>query len=290
MRQWTGSPGAATVTIAIGPAFEGGTVDLLFLAPAGASLGVAGTVTVDGATPPQGPVTLNTSGVSTSGLLTFSPGGTIATAGTTTITGTGTAFTASMIGQLLTSTGGTVTLPAGTYITAVASATSITVNTTPAVGSGGVPTTHGWVPMVKRITGLAAGAHTVTFTTNTSDSVANSILLLYGLGLESQNPTTPIVWCNIARTPAQTGGQQTNATALNAATAAVLNGTATAFGTAEPAFGTNVVLGDIDSALGVSPAYFLADGLHPNSRGHRLIARTVLAKVQGFTTDQLLAR
>ena len=290
-KYWTGTvSGSPSVTISIGPEFEGGVVDLTVLAIAGSNLGVAGTVTVDGATPPQGSVTLNTSGVSTTTLATRTDVATSATASTT-VTGVSTNFTSADIGKVFIPTG-TVTgsVPAGTVITAVASTTSITLSNS-VTFTATTCSVNGYFPMTKRLTGLAAGAHTVTLTITGKDS-ANSALILYGLGLESVNPTTPVLWCNIARVPSQTSTQKTNAAALNTASAAVIAGTASALSgnTAEPAFGNNVQYVDVDTLFGQNGAYFL-DGLHLNSRGHRLIARTLFSVIRNnFTPDQLMAR
>jgi hypothetical protein len=214
--------------------------------------------------------------------------------------------------------------------------------------------------MVKRITGLAAGAHTITLTITGKDG-ANSALFVHGIGMETLNPTTPVVWCNIARTPSQSGTFQNNSVALNASSQGVIQGpstlTATATNgsttltfpsansvaagqtvtgagitsatvssvnystgvvtitgtittlttsayvftnpvrsgnTAEPTLGSNVIFVDIDTLFGgatPNPGYFLSDGLHLNSRGHRLMARTLFSTiVSKFSADQLIAR
>lgn len=294
MSMWTGTvSGSPKVTISIGPAFEGGIVDLFVLGAAGTSLGVAGAITVDGTTPPQGTVTVNTSAVSTSALLVKTVTGTITAAASATVTGSGTNFAASDVGCLLIPASGTY--PAGLIITAVASATSITVSSAITVTAVAC-TTNSWTPMVKRITGLSSGAHTVTLTITGSDSVANSVLMVYGLGIETLNPPTPVLWCNIPRCPSQNSTQKSNSVALNTASAAMIAGTATPLtgNTAEPALGNNVQLVDIDSLFGgASPivSYFMADGLHPNSKGHRLMARTLFSVMQSrFTPDQLISR
>jgi hypothetical protein len=149
--------------------------------------------------------------------------------------------------------------------------------------------------MVKRLTGLAAGAHTIVVTITGSDSVANSCLILMGMGAETVNPTTPLVWCNIARTPGQTAGQKTNSLNLNTDSAAVIAGTFTPIHTnsAEPAFGSNVAFQDIDSLLnGASTTtFFLPDGLHPNARGHAELAAALFRTIRSrYTTEQLAAR
>ena len=296
---WTGTvSGSPKVVISIGPGYEGGVVDIFLLAIAGSSKGVAGTVTVDGATPPQGSVTFNTSGVSTSGLATRSSTATSFSVSSTTLTASGGTpdFTSADIGKMVTFTGGTGSCPAGTYITAVASTSSATLSAAATTASATACSIAGYYPMVKRLTGLAAGAHTITLTITGSDSTTNSALILMGLGIEPVHPTGPVLWCNIARTPSQTSGQKTNSVALNTASQAVINGTASALSgnTAEPSLGTNVQYVDIDTLFGgASPTtnYFLPDGLHLNSYGHRLMAKTLFAVMRNsFTPDQLMAR
>ena len=286
---WTGTvSGGPSMAISVGPAFEGGVMDLFLIVPAGAGFGVTASVLVDGATPPNGACTINTESVSTSGLLTRVVPGTNTAAASATVTGAGTNYTQNDVGTLFTSSAGTV--PAGTIVTAVASATSITVSNAVTI-AGTTVTLSQYVPMVKRLTGLAPGAHTITVNI-TAKTGANSVLFLYALGLETVNPTTPVVWCNIATVPIQTTQQKTNTLALNAASQSVIGGTATpiAGNSAEPPFGANVVYQDINSIFQTNAAYFF-DGLHFNSRGHRLMARTLFATiVSKFSADQLIAR
>ena len=102
--------GSPSMTISIGPAFEGGSVDVFFLAPAGTNLGVTASLLVDGAIPPQGAVTINTESASTSGLLTNSPTATSysATSSATLVSSGGTPnFTANDVGKLIILSGGT---------------------------------------------------------------------------------------------------------------------------------------------------------------------------------------
>lgn len=281
-----------TLSFTVGPAFEGGTIDVMFLAVAGSSLGVGGSITVDGTDPPQGTVTFSTNNLSTSGIGLNNPGGTITTSGSsTTITGAGTTFSQKDVGKTLVYAG---SIP-GLVITAVTTGTQITVNQAVNIASGVSCTTNSWYPMVKRITGLSAGAHTVKLTV-TSSASSQASLWLYGFGFESQNPTTPVLWCNVARSPSQTSGQKTNSVALNAASLAVINGTATPItgNTAEPALGTNVQYVDIDTLFGGATPnvnLFLPDGIHPNTAGHRLMARTLFSAIRNnFSPDQLMAR
>lgn len=290
---WSGTIGGSpTAVYHVGPAFEGGTIDLIVLGAAGTSVGVAGTITVDGATPPQGSVTIDTSSVSTSGLLSRTQTG-CSTATSTTLTFPTNTITAADIGSLVTGTN----IAPGSIITGGITATTCTLSQATTGTTGSLTMTiASWVPMVKRLTGLAAGAHTITLTLTTPTSGgANSAMIVYGLGLESQNPTTPVVWCGIARTPSQTSGQKTAALALNTASKAAIAGTATPLtgNTAHAPFGANVQYVDIDTLLGggAVTTYFLPDGLHLNSEGHRLMARTLFSVIRNnFSPDQLIAR
>lgn len=298
---WTGTvSGSPSFTMSLGPAFEGGNLDVMFLAIAGSSLGVAGTLTVDGSPPPsQNPCTINTSGMSTSGISVRTSTATQLTASasnTVTVTGGTGDFSTTDIGKVLVASVASGTLPAGSIITAVASASSITV--IPPGGAAltfvttGTVTVNGWYPMVKRITGLAQGAHTVTFTITGSDSTAQSAIVVYGIGIESNFPPTPAIWCNIARCPFQTSGQKTNAVALNTASSQVIAGSYTPLSgnSQEPKFPPNVQYVDLDSLFSASSSYFI-DGLHFNSRGHRLMARTIFNVLQArYSPDELISR
>lgn len=86
----------------------------------------------------------------------------------------------------------------------------------------------------------------------------------------------PFVLCNVARRGGDDGytpnGSSAIVTEANTMIAAVV---------AEFTSGL-VVLADIDTGVGSSAANF-ADDLHPNDRGHELIARTILAALDGLT-------
>ena len=284
--------GGPSMAISVGPSFEGGVLDVFFLAPAGTNLGVTASILVDGATPPQGAVTVNTESVSTSGLLTNTNAGTTFTNTAGTLVGTGSPnFTPNDVGKLVTLTGGAGTLPPGTFVTGYTSASTVTISSTTGVTGATSCVLSQYVPMVTRLTGLAAGAHTITVNV-TAKTTNNSALFLLCLGAESSNPTTPVLWCNIARTPFQNTQQKTNSLALNTASAAVIGGTATpiAGNSQEPAFQQGVQYVDVDSVIQQNPALFF-DGLHFNSRGHRLMARTLFNVIYRYLTqDQLMAR
>ena len=295
LAKFTGVATAASIAFSVGPSFEGGVLDLFLLAPAGTSVGYNGPVTVDGAQPPQGAVNVNTSAVSTSGLCTYSTG-TCTAAASVTVTTT-TQWPQTVIGDLFTAAAGTV--PAGTVISAVG-VNTLTLSAAVTL-AGVVGTARKWVPMVKRLTGLTAGAHTVTLTLNGADSTAGasqSCLLLVGLGRETIAPLTPVLWCNITRCPGE--GSSVIALAYNAVSQAVIAGTASpatpASGTpanVEPALPASVIYCDIDTLLGgsTSNANFGPDGFHLNSRGDRLMTDYLFAVIEGsLSPPQLISR
>ncbi len=111
---------------------------------------------------------------------------------------------------------------------------------------------------------LTAGAHTVVATGS-----AGGLAFDY-LAVEANTPR-PVLFANIAKTPASTSTTRTSIDALNAATQTVL---------AE--FGTWAVYVDIDSLLGLNNAYF-ADQTHPNDIGHALIAQAMATAINGLS-------
>lgn len=295
--KFTGAVGAtpAKLDIAIGPAFEGGTIDLFFLAEGGASHGAAATITVDGATPPSGVTTINTSGASPVEN-NSNTGATFGTTSASTAATSSAAVNQLSVGLLVSNA---TNLAPGTYITAInAAGTGLTLSQNAlATNSNEVWGVRGFVPMVKRLTGLAAGAHTITITLTGIDATDKSAALwFYGYGLESNDPATPILWCNIAKTPSLTAGQKTNCDTLNADTQAVINGTTPSGGglagnSLDPAFGRNVVYADIDTVIGQTAKFFLSDGLHLNSRGNGMLARYLYGLMKArFSTQQLVSR
>jgi hypothetical protein len=297
VKMFSGAVGTSTPTtikINIPPAFEGGAVDLFFLALGGSNNGGAATITVDGATF-NGGTTISTNSVSpTANQKTV----TCSISGTTLTATSGTFSNPGDIGTFVVDTTTPANIPAGTYITTTdgtgatntnipsATTTTSTISSSGTTATGQVLTLLGFVPMVKRLTGLTAGAHTITVTLNSMGSGAVPRFLFYGYGIESSNTISPdlsasIAMCNIPHTPG-TASANTNITTANTAIAAVLNGTATGVSgnSTEPSLNTQAFLVDIDTALGwngssVGTQNFSFDGLHPNARGHALIANAI---------------
>lgn len=295
IQRFTGTSTSAKLDISIGPAFEGGAIDLFFLAEGGTSHGAAATITVDGATPPSGVTTINTSGASTIENTVTLPG-TFSTTNTSTAATASGALTDYYIGQVVDNA---TNLSPGTYITDINSAgTGITLSQAAiATNAGETWVARGYVPMVKRLTGLAAGAHTVTVTLTGIDATTGAAsLIFFGYGLEATDPLTPVLWCNIAKAPVLSAGAKTNADTLNADTQAVINGTTPSGGglagnSLEPAFDTNVVYADINAVINIAAKFFLNDGLHLNSRGNGMLARYLYGLLKNrFSTQQLLSR
>src|SRR5262249_31925854 len=145
----------------------------------------------------------------------------------------------------------------------------------------------GYCPVVKRITGLSAGTHTITVTLTGIDATnGTASLLFYGYGIEASNPTTAVAVANTAHTPSNGNypagsNLQTNITNLNTDLAAVVAGTATGVSgnTTEPALPSSVKVADIDTPLGASAANFAIDGIHPNDRGAVIIANAIYQTV-----------
>ena len=289
-KRFTGAVGATppTITIRISPSFEGGTIDLFFVVLIGANKGAKATVTVDGATPPQGSVVFDGTGngyaptqaVSTLTAVTV-------TLGSSSVTCTGANDT--MIGRYVTGTG----IAAGTWITAT-SATTITLSQNASGNGSANLTVAGWIPVVKRVTGLSAGAHTILITLNAIDATDGSAFLMYmGYGLETNNL---IALCNVAKIVSlgyPIGNTDTNVTNFNTDLTNVLNGSAAAVGTAntEPAFPNNVFIVDIDTALGKNSLNYGVDGVHGNTRGNQLMAQACFRAIRNVATiPQLLAR
>jgi hypothetical protein len=115
--------------------------------------------------------------------------------------------------------------------------------------------------MVKRLTGLTAGAHTI-YVKDTSlttqayfdywqiEAPSSPLLLVQNLA----RITNPSVYASHPATDA-------NVATMNAALASVVT-----------EFDSNVVTVDDDTALNDASANFATDGLHPNDQGHGLIA------------------
>lgn len=291
MKSWGGTvSGAPKFVASLGPAYEGGAVDVFFLAAAGVNRGVTASITVDGATPPQGAVTINTEAVGTSGLHSRAVTGTYTTvSGNPSITlSSASSITAADLGKLITGTN----IPAGTTIITITDTTHIVMSQNATGSTAGLSAAvAAWIPMVKRLTGLTAGAgHTITATITASTAAATSAIAFVGIGVESYNPPTPVTWLNILTA---VGGSTTAAANYNTDASNVIGGTAAAVSgnSTEPAFGSNVQYVDVASLFNQNPAYFLSDGLHLNSAGCRLVDRTIFKTLHDFfTPDQLIAR
>jgi hypothetical protein len=209
-------------------------------------------------------------------------------AGTTTLTRTAGTFSRDDVGKKVKGT----SIPNATYIQSWTDSTHVVCNNViPA--TTGVAVQYGAVPMVKRLVGLAAGAHTIEVTVTAMFATDGSSELGYlGYGLEPvATLLNPVVICNVARILSLYPGSfdpNPNAVLANAEIPKVIAGTATpvAGNTQEPALSAFTVIADIDTAINRTPAYFSNDGLHPNTLGHAIIANTVLAKVKA-TISQL---
>lgn len=292
VKMFSGAVGATppTIKINIPAAFEGGTVDLFFLALNGANNGGAATITVDGANPPSGACTINTNNASATGNIFTN---TCSISGTTLTATTGSFSNPGDLGKFITGTG----ITAGTYIstfsgeplTPTAFPTVATMSASGTTGTGITVTKLGFVPMVKRLTNLAAGAHTITITLTSMGAGNVPRFFFYGYGIEPSNTlspdlSVPVAVMNTARITnpslyAQGATTNTNATALNGILSGILAGTATSSqsgNSTEPALNTQAFIVDIDTAINQNAVNFSNDGLHLNSRGNAIIANLVL--------------
>jgi len=296
VKKFTGAVGGTppTITIKIGPAFEGGSVDLFFLALAGSSNGGIATISVDGGASTNTVDTNNISATANKYPLTSTA------ISTTTLTKASSFFDPDHLGTFVSGTG----ITPGTYISSIAAAGTNTSNTATMSASGTTGTVDitllGFVPMVKRLTGLAAGAHSIviTLTTMSTASATNpAAFFFYGYGIEPSNTispdlSAPIAVLNTARIPntssyLQGATTNTNAAQMNSDLLAILAGTATKIGsnTTEPALNTQAFVVDIDTALGGSSSSlnFSTDGVHPNARGSAIIAQAVFNSINANT-------
>jgi lysophospholipase L1-like esterase len=296
VKKFTGAVGATppTITIKIGPAFEGGTIDLFFLALAGSNNGGVATISVDGGSATNTVDTNNISAVANKYTLTST-----AISGTT-LTKASSFKDPDYLGTFVAGTG----ITAGTYITSIAAAGTNVSNTATMSATGTTGTNDitllGFVPMVKRLTGLAAGAHSivVTLTAMSTASATNpAAFFFYGYGIEPSNTispdlSAPVAVLNTARIPntslyAQGATTNTNVAQMNSDLVAILAGTATRIGsnTAEPSLNSQAFIVDIDTVLGGpgNTLNFSTDGVHLNARGNALIAQTVFNSINSNT-------
>lgn len=263
-KRFTGTATGASRTTKLAN-FPGGTLDLFYAALCGATRGVQVSIAVNGGTP----VILDTSGVTaTAGVTTLS----VSSATSTTVTGTG--FTNNLIGKIIEKSD----IPKGTMVSTVnAAGTSMTISAAATGTSTSTATFVSYVPMVKRVTSLAAGSLSVVETITGIDATDGSAALIpLGIGYEVD---TPVMWCNIARLPS--GLADAVIQNFNTDSAAVIAGTAAAVGTGtqEPALPSTVQLVDTNAALAVDANNICPDGVHPNSRGHRIVAELLIRSI-----------
>ena len=277
-KRFTGAVGGTppTITLKIAPAFPGGALDLFFSALAGTSRGAQASISVDGGAA----IIVDTSSASPSALQVETASCTTATSTTLTTSGT---FYDWWVGRVVEK----ADIPKGTVVASIQSATSLTLSVAATGSTTGTATFVGHTPMVKRLTGLAAGAHSVVITLTGIDATdASAALIWIGYGFEV---ATPVMWCNIAKTPG--GYYDTASDDLNTDSLAVIAGTAAAVGTStqEPALPSLVRYVDVDSALGASQALF-QNLIHPNSAGHQVIAALLMREISTLTLEQAMSR
>lgn len=285
---FTGTPNASSkIVISLGPGFRGGPIDLFFLAWAGTNDGGTASITVDGATPPQGAVTVCTTGAcptASSNILT----GTVTSGGGPFAFGGFSGGSRDFVGMKMKGTPFTN----GSIVTAGDGTTTGYTSTPACAATGGAAcTAYGLVPMVKRLTGVPAGAHTIEITvTGMFSTAGDAEFMFYGYGLE---PTTtllnPVVLCNVPQILGTYFGfnPNPNAQTLNTEIPKIINGTATAVAgnTTEPALSAFTVMADLDAAINQGAALFSNDGLHPNTLGHAVIADAILSKIKATVTQ-----
>jgi len=285
---FTGAVGGTppSITINLNQDYDGSAICLFFLAWAGAANGGAASIKVDG----TGPVTVSTVGACPNqNILTKQ----CSLSGTTATITSGANFSVlTDLGKLITGVG----IPANTYITAVAfGGTSATVSNSMTTEGAETVTIYGAVPMVKRLVGLIAGvAHQIVVTLTSMFATDGSATFNFlGYGFEPTTVlTSPVLLCSIPMIPSVTeygiGSPNTNSAALNAATIAVIAGTqaGAAGNSLEPALSPTVQLCDINAALNNNVIYFSTDGLHPNTLGQTILAKTVVSSIRGFLTQQ----
>jgi hypothetical protein len=120
--------------------------------------------------------------------------------------------------------------------------------------------------LVKRFTGLSAGAHTIVGTTS---SVTGTLNVDYWQ-IESPNPPLTIV--PLSPKPANYSAYSVSSFQPNDADIDTLN---THVKSVVSEFDSNVIAPDLTNVLGKKSANFAADGLHPNDQGYAIIASTI---------------
>lgn len=272
---------------------DGDAIDLFFYALVGTGHGARGTISVDGV--PW--ATFDTSGVATiagsSALGIRSMTATTSNGANTLVQSAGSTFQdPADIGRYVTGPG----VAPNTVIASITDATHavLSQNAGAAAGSGAVQLIP-FIGMVKRLTGIQPGVgHFVTLTVTGIDATDGTAALVYAeYGIEARNPRSPILVFNVPRIPSKAFASDAAVGQLNAELLNVLQGTASApgIGSTEPQMPASVVLVDIDNLLGGDQTFFTADGVHPNSRGHGIIANAAYDALRtSFSTRTLAAR
>lgn len=294
--RFTGAVGGTppTLTIKLGPAYDGAPVDLFFLGQAGVSKGAAATITASSAFNGGLACTVNTTSACTLENLTTGLAGTVS--GTTTLTlSSGTFDPNADVGKAIKATAGTGTIAKGTKIASIASATVATLDTAGTNGTVTAGELAGYVPLVKRLVGLTPGVTTITITLTGIDTTdASAELIFAGYGIES-TPATPVHVVGICNAPADLAGA-TRLALLNTYTQAVIAGTATnpnGGNSLEPALPTTVKFDATDAAMGAGlvAANFLGDGVHLSHTGNMIHAKIIYDSVRtNHTFEQMMAR
>lgn len=274
------------------PSMDGDTITLMFYALVGASHGAKASILVDGANPPAGACTIDTSSVATGTALTVHSITGTTTNGSPNVTVTVGTVSDSDIGRYVTGPG----VAANTVVASITDTTHFVLsqNAGAAAGTG----TINLIPlivMVKRLTGLSRKtAHTITCTMTGIDATDGTAALIYGGYLiEGDTPRTPVCIANVPKIPNKTAMADTCATSLTTEITNVIAGTATANGTSsvEPALPSSVVLVDIDTPLGSgNQANFTFDGIHPNTRGMMLVAKAFEKAIRATSELQMAGR
>jgi parallel beta-helix repeat protein len=120
--------------------------------------------------------------------------------------------------------------------------------------------------LVKRFTGLSAGAHTIVGTTS---SVTGTLNVDYWQ-IESPNPPLTIV--PLSPKPVNYSLYSVSSFQPNDADIDTLNSHVKSV---VSEFDSNVIAPDLTNVLGKNPNYFASDGLHPNDQGYGIMAAAI---------------